>query len=548
MAVMRPTVEGHGLAPALQDYPQDAPAARVDGQMFTVGDLTTLLGIRSARFRPATSLTYGVEDLLQQALHAPVYKRLSEEAQYSGLSISPSMREEIEADTRAYARRFLYRREVEDKLAPPTLEQLKALYEDVKDTDLATPERFLVRRITIPFDNGQQASEATARLESIRTAYNEGADIMALLREAQINAPTRVFYPDQEPDAPFIDSLREVPNDHALPVRQADDSVELLIRHLHIPPGSVPFESSISFLNGVIIQQQSTARVREYFRQLTAGEGILRLVGENMQSRGELALDSDVILLVDDQPVHRRDLRSAIGWDMDTSTIGDSDVFMTRILSSGLVQDLLLDTVIERENLLVHATIRTYRNDLSDTILSRAYLAETISEQISAVINEEALTQWRNKEAALGCFHGRVRFDMITFQANATGLEQWMARFREAATPAQFNLVARDAMRERAATTMMSGLQDYIGAMPAAFHQATEGAALPTIVIPPADDQDVITVYCITEAIPDRQPDDEALEQARREVYDERWQDAFEALLTSKATNIAIEPLISTSY
>jgi hypothetical protein len=541
-------VDAHGLDAAIKDYDPSAPAARVNGRTMTVGELTVLLGMRSARFRAGSSLLYGAVDLMQQAAHAPVYELLAEEARGSGMALSASMLEDLERETRSFARRHLYRQKVTSQVQPPTTEQLRELYDQLKDTTLATPERFLIRRISIPFTSDTEAEEAQARLERIKSAFDQGGDIIAILRAEGLSVPSRMFQPDKEPDAPFIDELRASENERALSIHTADMEKELVIRHLHIPSGSVPFESSMRYLSNILVQRQTSALAGEYFKSQADEEGFLQVIAENIGNSGELALDSDVLIVAGGQPVTRGELRLGLGWELDVLSSAGADAFTERVIASGIVQQHLLDAVIARDGIMEQPAVQEYRGNMADTLLVRAWLADEIDDQVATVTDDEAIGIWRMNEAAQGRFHGRVRFDSLVLSPSGDDLEPWVARFHAATGKAEFDAATHQAMQARIGKSLMTGLQDHISYMPVEVRVFVEAATLPAACVTSPDKDGAVTVYWLIQYDPDKSPDEAALEKARRELHDARWQDALEEMLTQRSDDVVVEPLLPEAY
>ncbi len=548
LALSSRPVEGHGLSQSLQRLRESESVAVVEGKLYTVGDLTMLLGMRSARYRPNKAMVYGIEDLVMQARHAPVYRRLAEEAEQAGVRLSPSEEEGVQAGARAFARRLLLRREVFDMIAPPTDADLRAIHEEVKEERLATPERFIVRRIRMAADDEAGREEAERVLSLIRDEVMAGGDVVPVARARGLEAPSRVLYPEQEEDPSLVEALRGVPDGSVLAPRQLDGATEMVVRQLHIPGDTIPFESSVEMLLRIYHDREARRLGRGFFLRLADEPGNLLLVPENLQSVGELALDSDVVLVVAGRPVTRREMKDGLGWMAGAAGRGDLEAFRQRVLDSGVVQEALMDRHLGSVDQLRDAEVRSHAQYLAETLLARRMLMEPATALMVPAVEEDVLEHWRDKEASMGRFHGRVRYDQVGLPARVEGTAGWRNKLAGVATAEEFARVSREITSAVPGAILISGLQGHVAALPPAVNDRIVAGDVPGVVVTTPGENEPLVALWITEGTADRRPTDEERDRSRLEVEEMRLQDAMERVLDEMSEQVTMEVLILRSY
>jgi len=541
-------VQGHGLSQSLQRLRESESVGIVEGKLYTVGDLTTLLGMRSARYRSGRSMIYGMEDLLMMARHAKAYRDLAAEAEGAGVVPNDRELDWIESETRSFARRLVIRREILDKVVPPTVGDLREIYEEIKEEKLATPERIILRRVTIPVTDEQGASEAMRVLTDLGEEVAAGGEVTRLARALGLEAPSRVLYPAQEPDLELMDALRGLEDGDALAPRRVEGVVELLVRQMLIPADTIPFESSVEMLLQIHHDREAQRLSHEFFAQLAEEPGVLSLVPENLQSQGELALDSDVVVIVADNRMTRGDLREALGWMVSAASRGDLEEFRNRLLDSGAVQEALLDHHLDTQGWMESAEVQTYARDLTDTLLARRMLTEPATALMAPTVDEEVLEHWRDKEASLGRFHGRVRYDQVGLPAGVEGLADWQAKLAAVSSAEEFAQVSREIASAVPSAILMSGLQGHVSTLPPEVGGRLAAGLVPGVVVTTPVENEPLVALWITEGTADRQPTTEERDQSRREVEEMRLQDAIEQVLDGMSEQLEMEVLVPRTY
>jgi hypothetical protein len=285
-----------------------------------------------------------------------------------------------------------------------------------------------------------------------------------------------------------------------------------------------------------------------FFTSLADEPGILVLVPENLQSVGELALDSDVILLVARRPMTRGEVESALGWMVTAVGRGDMDEFRHRALASGLVQEALLDHCIESQQRMEDAEVEAFRADLHDTVLARRMLMDRARESMLPVMEEDALDHWREKEALMGRFHGRVRYDQVALPAATEGLDGWREKLLAVTSAQDFSRVARELASAIPTAILINGLQGHVALLPPEVSARVESGGVPGLVVARRETNEPLVAFWITEGVPDRQPTESEREKSRREVEEMRLQDAMETLLDEMSEQVKMEVLVPRTY
>jgi hypothetical protein len=272
------------------------------------------------------------------------------------------------------------------------------------------------------------------------------------------------------------------------------------------------------------------------------------LVPENLQSQGELAFESDVILVVAEEPLTRGALQQAMGWMVNTASRGDLEEFRQRVLESGVVQDALLDQHLMAEGGLEDTEVRDYARDLEETLLARKMLMEPARALMAPVTDDDVLEHWRAQEASLGRFHGRVRYDEVGLPSTVEDIVGWQAKLERVTSSEEFGRVSREVAVGVPSAILINGLQGHVSMLPPEVSRLIASGGIPGLVITTPEDGEPLVALWITEGIADRQPTEPEREQSRREVEQMRLQDAIVQVLVDLSQQVEMEVLVPRTY
>lgn len=537
--------QGHGMELSLRQFGDGEFAMVADqGRIFTVGELKQLLAMRSARFRPMQALIYGVDDLLQQGRVFPLYTKY---AQAAPQPLTPEEERLVEQETQAYMRRLLFRREVTNKVPNPSLETLRSLYEEVKDERLRTPERLVVRRVLLPFQDAQTEEEARAKAEEIHAELSAGAPITTVLRQHGLAAPAQVIYPDQEPNKQLIEALLQSGDRQPISPVRLDQAYEIYVRQLHIPADHIAFEPSLELLSDTFIAAKTEELAAALFARIDKDLQLIRLVPSNLMTSGEMALDSDVLLFVGGEPIERQTLHQAIGWLAQQDAGVDFEEFRKAAMRSGVVQNLLLDAAIEDRNMAQDSEVQFFRQQLRTTLLARNALLPQVRPTVAQPTDEEVFSYWLEQKATEGMVPGLVQFDLLELPGDGPAPVGAQEQATGCRTQPCFDEVAEKLMEELPQALMMSGLQDHIRVLPHEVKAAAESGDLPRAVwFQGGEEEAPHQLFWVREYEPDEPLTDTESGRLKERLVQNRVQDALEELLLREAESLPVEVLINT--
>lgn len=369
----------HGLDSEVEALANDLPVVIVNEREYTAGELKLLLAIRVAPYIRGEYLFFGVADLVNTGFQDPGYRAIAEEARAEGVRLTGEQEEQIEREARQVARRALYRREVLDRITPPTNEELEELYEELKDTHLRLEERLVVREIHIPVESENFEETAADRAEQAWRRLEEGADFAAVMEEynppGMLPAP-RMIVPslEDEASAHIARVFHDLENrEYSRPFR-TERGYHLIQRQLYMGPGLVPLESAREFLEERHRIKETRGRIEAFFRPMVEDPALFRPHVTNLQSTGALALDDDVVARVEGRPLTRKAVTNSLGWRFSREIAHSAEYFLEMAVHSGAVQDALLDHLIDRDGLLDTPEISFQREAAEVTHLVHNYM------------------------------------------------------------------------------------------------------------------------------------------------------------------------------
>lgn len=538
--MMTSRMDAHGLELSVQQLSDKDPAGLVDGEVITVGEAKTLLAIRSARYRPGVNLIYGMEDLATQVRHHPRYIQLAREAEKQGQVLSESEHNKLDSETRAFKKLILFEEAISSRVANPTLEMLRLLYEETKDTHFRTPERLLVQKLSIPFHDDQSQMEALEHLTGIQDKINEGMPLREAIGDNELTPVSLTLLPDQMEDSSLLDALKAAENRGAIKPRVEGNHAVLYYRQLYIPHAHVPLQSSLEALTSLFRNREHKRLVADYLGELASQPGMIRVLEPNLESVGTLALDSDILLIVGGEAITRGELKDAMGWNLNITSIMELDEFVDLALRTGLVQEHLMGAILQEKGLQDHPAVTFFREQFQITLMARRILEERALEEPLLVADGDALEQWRRERAVAGRLPGEVNYDKITIRSD-DGREEWRAHFDRISTHEEFRHVANRLMREDSSAIWMSGLLAHVSELPSEASEKLASMDFPSLVI---EEGETKVVYWLREANPDETPNSGELERSRQMLWQYRLQDRVEAKLEEMKSDVPVEILL----
>lgn len=385
---------GHGLDGEVELLDDDTAVVAVNGREYTAGELKLLLSIRVAPYIRGEYLFFGVADLANTGFQDPGYRAIALEARREGVTLTGEQEARIEHRAREMARGALYRREVLDKLTAPEMDDLKALYEELKDSHLTVEERMVLREIHIPADAEGFEENASATAAEIWERLEAGEGFTALMGECNppgTRSAPRMIVPSRgdETETQIAEVFRALGDgEYSRPFR-TERGYHLIERQMHMDEGHVPLLSALDFLEERHLIDQKRRRIEAFFRPLIEDPAIFRPHVANLQSRGALALDDDVVARVHGRPLYRKDVAGSQGWQLSPEVPHSEEYFRELAVHAGPVQNALLDHIIDRDGLMDAPEIRLYKEAAEVTHLVRNHLRAVYDPAEHPVSDEE---------------------------------------------------------------------------------------------------------------------------------------------------------------
>ncbi|MCC5878176.1 MAG: hypothetical protein JJU11_18305 [Candidatus Sumerlaeia bacterium] len=536
-----PTIQSHGLELSVQQLRDTDPAGLVGEQMLTVGEVKTLLAIRSARYRPGANLIYGLDDLVDQIHYFPAYDQYARKATESGMKLDPGEEELLDRESANFARLVFFQREIASRVPNPTLEMLTSLYEETRDTYFRTPEMFLVQKVVLDADGDITAKNSQDVLDRVAYRINAGETVAGVLREHGLTPRSIAIYPEGEENRELIEALREIEDRKALPPQMEGESHVLYYRRLHRPAGHVPLPSSIDALGELFRYREQERLIAEYLGGIGRNTDLVRVVEVNLLAEASLALEDDALLVIGDDIVTRGELRSALGWRLESIGLLDEEKFLEMALSTGVVQHRLMDHLLEEKQISQRHEVLFHREQFRQTLLARKILEEEALKLPPDVSDEEAIEQWRIERSSAGRIPGEVGYSLITLKA-APGETRWRDAFNRASSVPDFRVVANELMREDPDAMWVTGLVAHVSEFPRRVVDVVEGGKFPAVCVVRVEDK--LRVYHVLQARPDESPGEGELERARAMITKYKLQNRIEELLVNTSVDVNVQILL----
>lgn len=531
----------HGLELSVQQLNDSEAAGLVGERVLDVGEVKTLLAIRSAKYRPGATLMYGMRDLAEQVHFHPAYEHYKAVARERGLELSGSDEEYLAEQTLAFARQLLFEREIRSRIPDPTLEMLRELYEEVKTEYFSTPERLLLQKATVrPLDEAD-SEKWRDKLHELSERITSGEQAEVLLREHGLAVRSLVLYPDQAPDTELVTLLRGIEDRTALPPRKEDGAWVLYVRRLGLPSGHVPFQSALESLVDLFRFREQDRLVREYLIELAEKPGLIRLLDANLAAEGILALDSDGLLVVAGEIVTRGELRKALGWRLESIGLMDRHELIELMASTGVVQHRLANHLIQDQNLLERPEVRFFRDQLEATMLARMVLVDQALSTPLEVPEAKVLMQWRQERASEGRLPGEVRYDLVQLNPEQKA-EEWIRAYESVVDHEGFRRVSNNVMRNDSSALWVSDLRGLLEDLPGDVRRTIGEMQPPGVLVSTEDDQ--LRAYWINDKVPDENPTQQEFERLSAMVRLYMLQDRIDAILSEYVSSRQIRILL----
>lgn len=540
---------GHGFEPSVEQLDDESVLALVDSTPMTAGELKTLLGLRTAPYRPGQVVFFGLGDLLRAARLAPVYDQLAAQARAEQLELTDADRERIDAMTREYARRMLYRERILGALDEPTPQQLLALYEAVRHEYFRTPDKLVLREMTFPFATPDEEAEAHAQAQRAAARIDAGESFLNVAREMAGQAggaSSRIIIPETDLRTPpeVVAVFHELADKQTSAPFRSAGAWHIVYRQFHTPAGFIPFESTIDILAAMHSRRQREEAVARFFRELTADVNLFRIHAENLVGEGELALTSDVLLSVAGRTFTRGDLIAAGGWALSREVSVRQQELRDVALRLGPVHDALADWVAQREGFLERPAVVRYRDRLEDTLLVRTLLLRGIDTASLEPTEDEVLAAWRQGMAANPEAPGMVHYDSLAAWGPADQRADLARRLATVETYDAFAALARSLYNGPLTISWGTRLRDFVVEAPEPVRDAVRAGRAHGLAGPVLDDNQ-LEAWWINTAHPEREPTARELAIARENLRTNLVQDQIELLLDEASEAIVVEDMLS---
>lgn len=531
----------HGLELSVQQLRDNDPAGMVGERLLTVGEVKTLLSIRSARYRPGANVIYGLDDLVDQIHYFPAYDKYADKAIEAGLELDREEKELLAHESSIFARFVFFQREIANRVPNPTLEMLTNLYEETKDTYFRTPEMYLLQKVSVEIGGDNTEDVVQQKLNDAADRINAGEPVASVFRELGQNPRSIAIYPDEADDVELVDALGKIENRQALSPRMEDDACVLYYRRLHRPRGYVPLQSSIDALSELFRFREQGRLVSEYIHEIARSSDLVRVVEVNLLAEPSLALEEDALLSIAGEAVTRGELRGALGWQLESIGLLDEEKFLHMALETGVVQNRLMKHLIAEKGIDQRAEVIFHRDQFRRTLLARKLLVEEALKSPLEVTDEAAVEQWRIERSSAGRLPGEVGYSLITMEPG-DDKSRWHDLFSKASNPANFRAAANQLMREDPDAVWMTGLVVHVSELPQKTREVVGEGQLPAVSIVTKENK--VHVYHLLQARPDEVPTEAELERARGMIYKYKLQDRIEEILVDTAVGEAVRILL----
>ena len=535
----------HGFEVAVQRISDNEEAAIIDGRGYTVGEIKTLLALRKARYRPGQTMYFGLQDLIQTAAEIPVYTGLADKGREAGFALTPAEKEQVDAMVDDFMLRQLFRDELLARVPNPSSEQLRELYEEVKDSSLRTPERFIALEIRLAFDSEAEEATARAKIQEYWQTLEDGAEFPVLIRSIKDSAvPSGPIFivPKEDTTTPpiLIEALRGLPErEYSEPIR-SENAWHIIFRRLHLPEGYIPFRTAMSALADEFRARHRNALIQEYFGELASEPGLFFVHSATLMGKGELALDSDVLLTVADVDITRGELIRAAGLEMTQEVSYRDEEFRRIALGTYPVQQRLLAVIAERRNYSERPEVAFYRTALIETLLARKTIVPELDQKRIQPDEEDVLFYrsgellQRGNEAVLGVYDELV---LTTDRRRARKLE---VRFSKVTSYEEFQREAERVSDQKSWSHWRRQIRKVGARMPEILRTAARERGDETVAIRRPDSQ-TMSIYWLH-----RGPAMPALSKQDRlriesNIIQNRIQDEVDRIVGTEAINTEME-------
>lgn len=542
-------VYSHGFGAMVLELQDDEVVAIVNETPMTVGQLKMLISLRTAPYRQGNYLFFALNDLLETARQAPSYTQLAGQAKAEGITLSDSQHTQLETLVQRYAHRRLYEKHIAEKIENPPMAMLKTIYEEVKEEKFKTSEKFIVRDIYISFGE-DTPPEVTD--EKIQQAWNDLEGGMPFLTAMENYLPedasksARILVPSQDPSiSPDLlevySSLRN--RTYSKPIK-TEDSWHIYYLQLHIKEVFIPFESTLSKVTELYEQRSREDKIHAFFASMIQDPELFRLDPGNLENKGDLALNSDVLMIVGGTPLTRQDLIDAGGWFLSQDTRHSKDYLKNIAPRLGPVQRALLDILVEEENIREDSSLQFFQTAAKETFLARNLLLPQINHSEITASNQEILAMYQEMEGYRTGDISIVHYE--TLSVSSTEIEP--DRFNELLAPIDSLESFRKLGDELYSQTQNARYGKKMQAL-------TQSAPLPIFTMLQnktytglsnvSNEHDTLSVYWVETADPLKTPSEKEKQHLGVIIKENKIQDHLESLLSKASEENTVESMMA---
>ena len=537
----------HGFEALVQQLDDDDVAALVDDRVVTVGELKLLLSLRTAPYRKGDFLSFGVYDLIQTAREDSIYQDLAVQAVELGLQLAPEEEEQIARMTRDFARREIFKENILRKLKRPSIEELQKVYDAHRDDKFRTTEKLVYRIATVPHES-TAGNEAPPSLRSAIKRLEAGASFSQVVDSIEGNVEpntVRLHTTGESLELPpeVVESFHSLSNRRYSQPFKSTEGWHLLYRQLHVPASHIPFESLISLLVEMHESAQKRELVPAFFRLHPLSAELLLVRSENLLSRGDLALDDDILATVGGHSFTRRILMDAMGWALAKDARISPEEFREIALQSGPIQRALLDEIVDREGWLQRERILFYARKARETLLARKVIMQEINLE-SLEPDDEAINHHHRLELVnWTAVNESVVYDAIWIPRASPVLDEFALGLNQVHDRETFQKLGQTAMEGDGEIHRVDGLHTTVSKAPMAIIEVL-ARSYPESRIAASSDGRMASFYWIESTSIPWMPTAERREYIRNLLHGNALQDRVEEWLENQATVSNVVPYL----
>lgn len=370
----------HGFEQYLANLDDTVAAGTVNGEEMSVGRMKSLLALRTPPPNGDEFLFFGVPELLEAGREAPAWSHFAQQARDGGIALDAEEARHVDAQTRDFAERMLFRQSILGSETRPTVESLREEYDRRKDTEFFMPERFIVKEIFVPFRDGTPPEETEKRARDLAARFAAGEAFGDIQKEAVGNAnvaAARIIVPGADGEvtpAEVIETVRGLADRATSEPFASAIGWHIVQRQLHIPQSHMPFEAVFQLLLDEWVVNARDEAIRAWFLPFAKNSELVRINTQYLLNTGALALDRDVLLSVGAREFTRAELKAAAGWRLNPDAPLTEATFLAIAAELGPVQHELLNRALDERGTMGDPEVLFYRQAAEDTVLARKFI------------------------------------------------------------------------------------------------------------------------------------------------------------------------------